>query len=564
MDDLPSPGSGAKRKRPLFAARCRSPIERLQQECEDEQGDDLDCFRQHKRYITEVGGRAGRRRGRGAGSRNVAASYSLCAVRNLLHHYNHNIPSLCLQVMSNGLSSALSLSGSPSPQRQRSGGDMMVDADGCAPVPWQQAGGLLEATTPQQQAAWEQQQQQQPGSFPASLQWPPRRPQPLTVAAASTSACTALEACTQCTVDPMQEQHQQQQQPQRQGHNNHQQQQQQQAGMHAAGGGAVEAPPPPAAAAQSAAADGSSSACRVDLRKVTLLRSLLHKTEEHLKLQGALACMEQQQQQYEGAGGSPTNTISSGRREGGYSAAAAGDMEQQPFRAVGNGLSSWQHLAAPHLSSVPLWHTNSCPMQQQQQQQALHQVQQNCPMSMVRCSTPISSDGSMGGCGGGDGTSTPSPSSTPSGGGGGGGSVGLGGRMACIEQQLREDSGNEAGNGAAHPRQTSQQQQLSSWLPPFRQLSVQRPPLPSPHRQQLQPASPEITRERLERLRAKALLAAAAAHADLRDGQCRSSRRTTADAAAQNCGETWQLAAFRGAAGERAGSAASRRHSSHL
>jgi hypothetical protein len=57
MSELPSPGSSAKRKRgPLGAQRPLSPIERLQQESEYEQDDDLDCFRQHKRYITEVRG----------------------------------------------------------------------------------------------------------------------------------------------------------------------------------------------------------------------------------------------------------------------------------------------------------------------------------------------------------------------------------------------------------------------------------------------------------------------------------------------------------------------------
>jgi hypothetical protein len=160
---------------------------------------------------------------------------------------------------------------------------------------------------------------------------------------------------------------------------------------------------------------------------------------------------------------------------------------------------------------------------------------------------------------------------------------------------------------------------LSSWLVPFRKLSVahgahhpppaaaaglprQMPKLPqwpplagchllrSPQRGQAPqpqpqlPLSPEITREKLERLRAKALLVAAG-HPDLEEGACspKAGRRTSADqaGAAHNCGEGWQIAAWRGArrdgfagataaaaaavaAAAAAAAAAARRHSSHI
>jgi hypothetical protein len=59
MDDLMSPpGSGGKRCRArafgtaLGHGRPRSPIERLR--AEEEEDEDLDNFRQHKRYLAEV------------------------------------------------------------------------------------------------------------------------------------------------------------------------------------------------------------------------------------------------------------------------------------------------------------------------------------------------------------------------------------------------------------------------------------------------------------------------------------------------------------------------------
>lgn len=56
MDEIVSPSSTGKRKRAVsYPHRPMSPIERLQAQADAEEGEDLDNFRQHKRYLTEVG-----------------------------------------------------------------------------------------------------------------------------------------------------------------------------------------------------------------------------------------------------------------------------------------------------------------------------------------------------------------------------------------------------------------------------------------------------------------------------------------------------------------------------
>lgn len=54
MDEVMSPSSTGKRKRQAAPHRPMSPIERLQADAEAETEDELDNFRQHKRYLTEV------------------------------------------------------------------------------------------------------------------------------------------------------------------------------------------------------------------------------------------------------------------------------------------------------------------------------------------------------------------------------------------------------------------------------------------------------------------------------------------------------------------------------
>jgi hypothetical protein len=178
----------------------------------------------------------------------------------------------------------------------------------------------------------------------------------------------------------------------------------------------------------------------------------------------------------------------------------------------------------------------------------------------IRCSTPISSDGSIGG-----------------------GAVSPQSPVSC---EMATSSGS---GGGGEPRQLS-------WLLPFRQLSVTRPsqppkqaagnhqpPRPRQQQQQQQqgrelqqgqqkPPCPELSRDKLMRLRAKALQEAAA-QPDLDDG-CgppKPGRRASADA--RDCGERWQIAAWPGAGGGSGGggaaaaaaaNAGARRWSSHL
>jgi hypothetical protein len=374
------------------------------------------------------------------------------------------------------------------------------------------------------------------------------------------------------------------------------------------------------AALNSSPPEGPAGSRGVDLRKVTLLRSLLHRTEEHLRLQGAADTPADPAALPPLAGAMPEHRATMSGAGAGAGVSAGNDAGSGP---------RWRPQLAINVPALPLWQPSGAGASQQAQYAA------------VRCGTPLSSDGSMG-CASPSSPQSPMATSSCSGGGGGGGGGCSGGPSDALECRERCAGGsggdadraiaaaaavavglpqhpqnlclsgrgaNGAGRGCGGPGAVGDHQgpQLASLLP-FRQLAVWRPPLPPPppqpqpqevrHVLLVQPqqhkakggaAAPDIPRETLERFRAKALLVSST-HPDLEEGQCSptAGRRASADAegpaggakartggGAHNCGEGWSIAAWRGrgrgsgaatdaAATAAAAAAAARRRSSHI
>ncbi|KAI8474802.1 MAG: hypothetical protein J3K34DRAFT_110113 [Monoraphidium minutum] len=452
MDVLtPDSAARAKRKRPGLAPASLAPLCAGTAAAADaDEEEDLDSPRQHKRYVTEV--------------------------------------------IANGLSCALSLhtprgagGGAGAPPRRGEHGAAAMDMD-CSPphcaaaAAWAARGGPECQDHHRQQR--QQQQRERPGAsaFPASLQWPPRR-----------GAAQAWQQAQAAAVAPLQ---QQQQLPLQHHLSLHAHERQPHPWVTAQ----PPAPCDPGAVPQQPQqeAAGGGAAGRFDLRKATLLRSLLQRTEEYL-----------------------------GRSsQGGASAAGAGAAGQAAAGQQGPPPQSLGGLRPP----TPL------PGDPEAALPGLHRR------------------------------------------------VFQGGYFGQPQQQQQQQQ--EAGAAYDEGSSGQDQQRQLSWLRPFWQTGwnlsaafapppAAAPPAPQPghhHQQQQQPAqqhhhqqpqlqraqapgSPGIPRETLERVRAIALAAGAAAplHADGAAPPC---ARKEAGGGGQHW---WSLSAWRGAPAPGEGGAAAQR-----
>jgi hypothetical protein len=296
---------------------------------------DPDAFRLHKRQIMEVRaacgssdghGQAGPGGGRAAGGAAAAAHpQQLCArPRATQQPRPTRAPPLQhpRQVVSHGLSSMLNLGGSPPPPAAAAPHNAPDRAGRGRDSP---AAAPISGHHPQQQHHHYHQQQQQPApgqaalapGLPAALLWPPRRAPPLAPAAApapgpppvggvvggAPAPMDADDPWLECGLDIVEQQPPLALSPQRQPRPQPPRQQQAEP---RAQGAAVARPPTPLgrprahAPPGSCAADGSRRPApvgtrspdaataaggggRQDLRKATLLRTLLCRTEELLK-----------------------------------------------------------------------------------------------------------------------------------------------------------------------------------------------------------------------------------------------------------------------------------------